>query len=387
MLISLADVSEGPHIARISVARAGDGGAASAALDRALAALTDEVLFFLRVPRKGGEGGEGDEGGASEAWLRSLMSLLVQHPPANHTFAAGEELFVQVRVADAEMALPLDAAAALMQRRGTVFQRRPFVLRAAVDGAVIGDLWRATHFALPELLPGPHRLDLLLFDVAGTRVAAASLSFHVAPPGPPAPAPSAAADAGARADALGCAWGADGAGGVGEGSCEWAERPAWPCAAAPEAELCEAGAEGACSGHGRCVAAGAGSGAGQCVCGGGWEGAQCNHSILDSREFLPTLDPRRHPCVAAARFSSAPAHPPSHPKASPAATPPARADPDPRRALARRGAARARRRWRRRCGRGSSPPPVRTKRRSWCGCRCRASASWRSSSQPAPRRR
>ena len=35
-----------------------------------------------------------------------------------------------------------------------------------VDGAVIGDFWRATRLALPELPPGPHRLDLLLLDVA-----------------------------------------------------------------------------------------------------------------------------------------------------------------------------------------------------------------------------
>ena len=41
-------------------------------------------------------GDAGDEGGASEAWLRSLMSLLVQHPPHNYSFGPQEDLFVQV---------------------------------------------------------------------------------------------------------------------------------------------------------------------------------------------------------------------------------------------------------------------------------------------------
>jgi hypothetical protein len=117
--VGVPAMAEGPHIAKAWVAAPNAPSATATSLSSV------QVAFFVRAPSpaedahtaEGGKeasstGVEGDEEDSSELsrWARTMMSLLVQHPPPHFVFRSRAALFVEVRVTDKEMQLSLEEA-------------------------------------------------------------------------------------------------------------------------------------------------------------------------------------------------------------------------------------------------------------------------------------
>ena len=294
LAVSIPSLNEGPHVVRAWVA------STRSHAGSAVPSTTATVEFFVwplpTAPEHGEDEGTGESSVAGgmremseemERWIASLMSMLVQHPPADFVFRSRDALFVEVRVTDKEMQLSLSEAVNLMYSRATVYQQRPYLIAIDVDGVRIGEHRRAKRIMLPQhLADGSHVLSVTLKDVHSTIVATVTQKFSIESTALISSSPSGAgSDKGGDGDGA-CAHGHD----CGEQDrAEW-----WVC---PEDILSSCFGEGrgagegeVCSGHGRCRA-------NACVCDADWFGGvgaehgECSHHMLTHTHFLPTSDP------------------------------------------------------------------------------------------------